>query len=116
MAGVNLSASPVTKWPTQAAGQSQSKAGWMVSLLAAGLSLAFPFSEQNKKLLPFSISVLGFYFFNRPAGEGNNREGLNICFHLMSFALALRVCSGEKPLQALIYTAAIREVMGVGEG
>lgn len=32
----------------------------------------------------------------------------------MSFVLALRVCSGEKPLQALIYTAAIREVMGGG--
>lgn len=32
----------------------------------------------------------------------------------MSFAPALRVCLGEKPLQALIYTAAIREVMGSG--
>lgn len=32
----------------------------------------------------------------------------------MSSALALRVCSGEKPLQGLIYTAAIREVMGSG--
>lgn len=31
----------------------------------------------------------------------------------MSSALALRVCSGEKPLQDLIYTA-IREVMGSG--
>lgn len=32
----------------------------------------------------------------------------------MSFAFALRVCSGEKPLQALIYTAAVREVTGSG--
>lgn len=63
MAGVNLSASPVTKWPTQAAGQSQSKAGWMVSLLAAGLSLAFPFSEQNRKLLPFFYFSFRILFF-----------------------------------------------------
>lgn len=30
----------------------------------------------------------------------------------MSFALALRACSGEKSLQDLIYRAAMEEVMG----
>lgn len=56
----------------------------MVSLFAPGLSLAFPFREQNRKLLPFSISVLGF-FFSRPDGEGNNREGLNTLFSFNEF-------------------------------
>jgi len=54
------------------------------------------------------------FFFNRPTGEGNNREEMNICFHLMSFALALRDCSGEKSLQALIYRAVMKEVTESG--
>lgn len=54
------------------------------------------------------------FFSNGPTGEGNNREELNICFHLMSFVLALRGCSGEKLLQALIYRAVMKEVMEGG--
>lgn len=67
--------------------------------------------QETPTFFYFSFMI---FFFNRPTGEGNNREGLNICFHLMSFALALRGRSGEKSLQGLIYTAVMKEVMGGG--
>lgn len=92
-------------------GQSQAKDGWSHCLHQGS---AWPFSLVSKtgNSYLFLFQFYGFFFFNRPTGEGNNRERLNICFHLMSFALALRGCSGEKSLQALIYRAVMKEVMG----
>lgn len=72
------------------------------------------FSKTGHSYL-FLFQFYDFFFLKRATGEGNNRAGLNICFHLMSFALALRACSGEKSLQDLIYSAAVEKVLRDGE-
>jgi len=55
------------------------------------------------------------FFLKRAIGEGNNRASLNICFHLMSFALALRACSEKKILARLNLQSSNGEI-SEGEG